>query len=142
MPPQINALLTGAIFLSLLFVVAEPFLPVQKHCLAQQLSAEDVARMSFDELLGQTIYSASKTEQSVFEAPLSATVLTRDEILRAGSTSIPEALRLVPGIIVREQTNGNYDVHVRGFDYLPVGSFLTNSAELLAETTVPRETRA
>ncbi|NJM94779.1 MAG: TonB-dependent receptor plug domain-containing protein [Cytophagales bacterium] len=30
-----------------------------------------------------------------------------------------EALRLVPGVIVREQTNGNYDIHLRGMDYLP-----------------------
>ena len=30
-----------------------------------------------------------------------------------------EALRLVPGMIVREQSNGNYDIHLRGMDNVP-----------------------
>ncbi len=51
--------------------------------------------------------------------PLSAYVLTKDEIRKAGCTSIMEALRLVPGMIVREQSNGNYDIHLRGMDNVP-----------------------
>ncbi|MEM1322606.1 MAG: TonB-dependent receptor plug domain-containing protein [Bacteroidota bacterium] len=62
------------------------------------------------------------------------TVLTRERILAAGCTTIPEALRLVPGLIVREQTNGNFDVHIRGLDNVPPGStFLlsTNTTTLV-----------
>ncbi|ACF14106.1 TonB-dependent receptor plug [Chloroherpeton thalassium ATCC 35110] len=64
------------------------------------------------------IVTVSKKEEPIFEAPLSSTVLTADEIKNAGATSIMEALRLVPGVIVREETPGNYDIHIRGFDGL------------------------
>ncbi len=77
---------------------------------------------------------ASGKEESLFDSPLSASVLTKEEIKRAGSVSIPEALRLIPGVIVREQTSGNYDIHIRGFDYVPPKAYLpfsTNSATLL-----------
>jgi len=77
---------------------------------------------------------ASGKEESLFNSPLSASVLTAKEIKKAGSTSIPEALRMIPGIIVREQTPGNYDIHIRGFDYIPPKSYLpfaTNSTTLL-----------
>ena len=62
------------------------------------------------------IESASKKEETLFDAPLSSYTITRSDIDKAGATSIVEALRLSPGILVREQTNGVYDVHIRGFD--------------------------
>ncbi|MBS1606381.1 MAG: TonB-dependent receptor [Bacteroidetes bacterium] len=76
-------------------------------------------RMSLKDLLNIKIVSASKETESLLEAPLSASVLTREEIERAGSTTIMEALRLIPGMIVREETNGNYDVELRGMDNVP-----------------------
>lgn len=62
------------------------------------------------------IVSASKKAENVFDAPVASTVISRQEILSSGATSLPELLRLVPGVIVREKTNGNYDVHLRGLD--------------------------
>lgn len=70
--------------------------------------------MSLKDLLNVKIVSVSKTSESLFEAPLSASVVTKEEIQRSGCTSIMEALRLVPGMIVREETNGNYDIQMRG----------------------------
>ncbi len=78
----------------------------------------DLFELSLEELMNVEIVSASKKEESTFEAPVSSSVITRDEIIRSGVTTIPEALRLSPGLIVREVTNGNYDVFVRGFDNL------------------------
>ncbi len=75
--------------------------------------------LSLKDLLNVKIVSVSKSAESLFDAPLSASVLTKEEIRRAGCTSIMEALRLVPGIIVREQTNGSYDIHLRGMDNVP-----------------------
>ena len=51
-------------------------------------------------------------------------MLTIDEINASGATTIEEALRLVPGTLVREETNGNFDVHIRGNDNLPPGSYV------------------
>jgi len=73
----------------------------------------------YELLLNKDVTSASKSEESLFDSPLSTTVLSHDQILASGATSIEEALRLVPGLIVREKTNGNFDVHIRGNDNLP-----------------------
>ncbi len=79
----------------------------------------DLFDMSLEELMTVKIETASKKEESVFDSPLSATVITREEIRRSGSRTIMEALRLAPGLIVREQTVGNYDIHIRGLDNVP-----------------------
>jgi iron complex outermembrane receptor protein len=75
--------------------------------------------MSLKDLLNVKIVSASKSSELLFDAPLSASVVTKEDIRKAGCTSIMEALRLVPGMIVREQSNGNYDIHLRGMDNVP-----------------------
>jgi iron complex outermembrane recepter protein len=75
--------------------------------------------LSLQELLNVKIGSVSKKTELLFDAPLSASVITREEIRKTGCTSIMEALRLVPGMIVREQTNGNYDIYLRGMDNVP-----------------------
>jgi iron complex outermembrane receptor protein len=102
-----------------------------------QLTYDDLLLLSFDDLilvsnkfgmssdelleffLNKEITSASKRAEKSINSPLSTTVISRDELINSGAISIPEALRLVPGMIVREKTNGNYDVHIRGNDNLP-----------------------
>lgn len=83
----------------------------------------DIVGVSLDELyellLNKDIVSASKKVESSFEAPLSTSVVSYEDIVRSGARSIEEALRLVPGLIVREKNNGNFDVHIRGNDNLP-----------------------
>ena len=78
-------------------------------------------------LLNPTQSTASKMEEDVFQSPLATTVITADELKKSGARSIPEALKLAPGFIVREKTNGNYDVHIRGNDFIAPGSDLSNS---------------
>jgi iron complex outermembrane recepter protein len=94
-------------------------------------TANDYGNMSLKDLLNVKIVSVSKSSELLFDAPLSASVLTRDEIRKSGCTSIMEALRLVPGIIVREQTNGNYDIQLRGVYTTPNALFDGSSATLL-----------
>ena len=84
----------------------------------------------YDLLLNKNVVSASKKEESVFDSPLSTTVLSHDQIIASGATCIEEALRLVPGVIVREKTNGNYDVHIRGNDNLPSKNLLLYSENM------------
>lgn len=84
-----------------------------------ELKSSQYDSLSLKDLLNVKIVSVSKQAELLFDAPLSASVVTREEIQRAGCTSIMEALRLVPGMIVREQSNGNYDIHLRGMDNVP-----------------------
>lgn len=78
---------------------------------------EIYSEMSLDELLNiDVVVTASKKPEDLFDAPLSVTIINKEEINNSGVTSIPEALRLSPGLIVREIAPGNYDVHIRGYD--------------------------
>ena len=89
------------------------------HTLAFAQEGEvDLFELSLEELMNVEIISASKKTENLFDAPVSSYTITRSEIAKSGVPSIPEALRLCPGVIVRETTNGNYDIHLRGFDNL------------------------
>jgi len=84
-----------------------------------QADTSNLENLSLKDLLNVKIVTVSKKSEFLFDAPLSASVVTREEIRKTGCTSIMEALRLVPGMIVREQTNGNYDIYLRGMDNVP-----------------------
>ena len=67
-----------------------------------ELSKEELFDLSLEELMNLPIVSASNKKETVFEAPLSSYTITKDDITNSGATSIPEALRLCPDLIVRE----------------------------------------
>lgn len=87
------------------------------------LHLADVMGVSMDDLfamiMNKSVSSASKKAEDSFKSPLSSTVITKAEIRSYGITSIEEALRLIPGMIVEEKTNGLYDVHIRGLNNVP-----------------------
>lgn len=107
-------------------------------------AVETLGVASVDELfaliMNKNVSSASKTEESSFTSPLSTTVISRDEMRTWGVTSIEEALRLIPGMIVTEKTNGVYDVQVRGLNNIPDNNMLLyteNSNTLLMVDSRP-----
>ena len=63
--------------------------------------------------------SASKHQEDLFDTPISMSVITGKEIKQSGAISIPEALKLVPGVLVREISNGIYEVYIRGLENVP-----------------------
>ncbi|WPP51118.1 TonB-dependent receptor plug domain-containing protein [Catalinimonas niigatensis] len=81
-----------------------------------QSTGEDLFELSLNDLMNIEIVSASKKAENIFDTPVSSYSISHNEIVESGVTSIPEALRLCPGLIVRETTNGNYDIHIRGFE--------------------------
>lgn len=108
------------------FVLGVSFLLSSGIASAQTDSlSQNIEDISLEDLMNVKIVSASKKEESQFDAPLSIGSVSRDEIRRSGATSIMEALRLIPGLIVRENTSGNYEVHLRGLDNLPPQSVMT-----------------
>lgn len=96
---------------------------LQKNALFQS-SVGDLLKIPPKTSTGLEIASASGKIEKIFEAPLAASVLTREEIIQAGALSLMEALRLFPGVLVRETSSGNYDINVRGFNNTPPGSDL------------------
>jgi iron complex outermembrane receptor protein len=77
--------------------------------------SRDLADLSIEELMNESITSVSKKEQRIGNAPAAVYVLTGEEILRAGHTSIPEALRMVPGLSVARLDNHTWVITARGF---------------------------
>jgi iron complex outermembrane receptor protein len=74
-----------------------------------------LTRMSLEELANVEVTSVSKSAQSLGTAPASIYVITREEILRSGVLSIPEALRLAPNLQVEQINSQEYQIAARGF---------------------------
>jgi iron complex outermembrane receptor protein len=74
-----------------------------------------LSRMSLEQLANVEITSVSKSAQSLSTAPASVYVITREEILRSGVTSVPEALRLAPNMQVTQFSSTDYEMGARGF---------------------------
>jgi iron complex outermembrane receptor protein len=78
--------------------------------------ADFLKQLSLEELMNVRVTTASRTSEPLFAAPVAAYVITRDEILRSGVRSLPEALRLAPGVeVAREGTHG-WSITIRGFN--------------------------
>lgn len=73
----------------------------------------------FAMIMNKNVSSASKEEENAFTSPLSSTVITKQEMRTYGVSTIEEAFRLIPGMIVTEKTNGIYDIHMRGLNNIP-----------------------
>ena len=91
-------------------------------------AVETLGVSSVDELfaliMNKNVSSASKKEESSFTSPLASTVITHDELRTYGCTTVEEAMRLIPGMIVQQKANGVYDVHVRGLNNIPDNNML------------------
>jgi len=72
--------------------------------------------MDIGQLMQITITSVSKKPQSLSDSPAAIFVITSDDIARSGVTSIPEALRMVPGIQVARIGSEKWAVTARGFN--------------------------
>ena len=79
-----------------------------------EVSVQSILQLPLEKNQEKDIFSASKSSEKLFNAPLNAYVITQADMQNAGVTSISEAMRLVPGMIVRESTNGNFTVDLRG----------------------------
>ena len=74
----------------------------------------DLTELSLEDLMNVTITSASKKSQLLSEAPAAVFVVTREDIHRSGATSIPEALRMVPGLQVAKIDANKWAITARG----------------------------
>ena len=77
----------------------------------------DLSDMNLNDLMSLEITSASKHEQRLGDVASAITVLDGETIRRSGVTNIPEALRLVPGLIVQRIDGNKWAVAARGLTY-------------------------
>src|ERR1700720_2353439 len=79
-------------------------------------SVPDVTAMSMEDLMNLQVTSVSKRTQKVADAAAAIFVITQEDIRRSGATSIPEALRLAPGLEVARIDQNKWAIGSRGFN--------------------------
>lgn len=91
------------------------------------IKANEFLDLSLNELLSLEITSVSKRPQPVSQAAAAVFVITQEDIRRSGATSIPEALRMAPGLHVARIDGNKWAISARGFN----GRFATKMLVLI-----------
>lgn len=75
----------------------------------------DYAEMTLEDLMNISITSVSKREEQLSTSAAAVHVITAEEIAQRGATTVPEALKLIPGVLVSQINATLYEVSIRGF---------------------------
>jgi iron complex outermembrane recepter protein len=78
-------------------------------------STQDLKKLSIEQLMNVEVTSVSKTAQPLGNAAAAVYVITHDDIVRSGATTIPEILRLAPNLEVFQTSASGYVITARGF---------------------------
>jgi iron complex outermembrane recepter protein len=93
-----------------------------------QLDLADLKRLTLEELSQIEVTSPSKEPEPAFKVPMAIHVITAEDIRRSGATTIPDVLRLAPGVEVARLEGSKWSVGIRGF-----GSRLSRSVLVLID---------
>ena len=105
----------GKLFLTLLLIAV----PVMAWSSDEELSPEwieDVIGLDIDDLMEIKVTTAEKRPEALFEVSSAVYVITKEDIRRSPATSIPELLRMVPGMQVAQIAANKWAVTARGFN--------------------------
>lgn len=91
-------------------------------------AAGGLDELSLEDLVKTDVTSVSRKSQSLADVPAAAFVISAEDIRRSGAQSLPDVLRMAPGVEVAQIDNGRYAVSVRGFN----GRF-TNKLQVLVD---------
>lgn len=80
------------------------------------LELNDLAQLSLERLSDVVVTSVSRHDQSLASAPASVYVITAEDIRRSGATTLPEALRLAPNLLVARADVNRYAISAEGFN--------------------------
>src|SRR5437868_6363562 len=76
----------------------------------------DFTQLSLEQLANYPVTSVSKSEEKLSRAAAAIYVITEDDIRHSGVTSIPEALRMAPGVEVARVDAHTWAISARGFN--------------------------
>jgi iron complex outermembrane receptor protein len=80
-----------------------------------QSETNPLKELSLEQLGSQQVTTQTKTPTEVWRTTAAIYVITQDDIRRAGITTIPEALRLAPGVEVERIDSNKWSIGIRGF---------------------------
>ena len=114
--------LASLVFLPLLLPVAAT---AQDN---SQTSTQTLKALSLEQLGNIEVTTLTKEPKLIWKTAAAVFVITQDDIQRSGVTSIPEALRLAPGVEVARISSNEWSIGIRGF-----GSRLSRSVLVLID---------
>jgi iron complex outermembrane receptor protein len=76
----------------------------------------DLTTVALEDLMDIDVTSASKKEEKLFQTAAAIYVITQEDIRRSGLTSIPELLRMAPGLSVAQIDGNKWAITSRGFN--------------------------
>jgi len=76
----------------------------------------DLSAMSIEDLMDIQVTSVSKKPQNLSDSAAAIFVITQEDIQQSGSISIPELLRMVPGLSVARIDSNKWAISSRGFN--------------------------
>jgi iron complex outermembrane receptor protein len=76
----------------------------------------DLTQVPIEALMEMEVTSVARRSEKISQSPAAVTVITQDDIWREGALTIPDALRLVPGLEVARLDANQMAVSVRGFN--------------------------
>jgi iron complex outermembrane receptor protein len=91
-------------------------------------SVEELRDLSIEQLSEIKVSSVSKSTEPLSDAPAAIYVISHDDVIRSGATTIPEMLRLAPNLDVAQLNPTTYAITARGFN---VGDNASLSNKLL-----------
>src|SRR6185369_13886617 len=96
-------------------------------------AANDLSQLSLEELGNVEVTSVSKSPELLRNAPAVIYVITHDDVVRSGATSLSEALRLAPNLRITQLDSSNYVAAARGFGGNPDVQNFSNKLLLLID---------
>lgn len=84
----------------------------------------NITELSLEELLSVEITSVSKKSEKASDAAAAVFVINQEDIKRSGATSIPEVLRMVPGLQVARIDANKWAISSRGFNAFSANKLL------------------
>lgn len=94
--------------------------------LPQPLHAQDLDYFDLppEQLLAAKVTSASRRAERLSDVPAAVYVITNEAIRQAGVKSVPDALRMAPGVNVAQADANSWAVSIRGFNGLLANKLL------------------
>ena len=95
-------------------VVSGLFVLLSSGAAVAQDETEELMDLSLEELLGLEVTTFSRTPQLLSTTPAAMFVITQNDIKRSGARTVPDVLRMVPGVQVAQVDSSTWAVTARG----------------------------
>lgn len=102
--------------------------PGPEYSQNDQQTVKELKSLSLEQLSNIEITTTTKGPTNAFRSPAAVYVITAEDIRRSGVRSIPDVLRLAPGVEVAQIDSDKWSIGIRGF-----GSRLSRSVLVLID---------